>query len=250
LAAQAFYRRFEVSAVVGNGLDTLSLKPGAVFNDSSNGFPFAVEFDYGLTTAKPVLSLGDSITAGNFTDATNSTSFGFIQSGVLGISTPATPYSIANGGSPGQGSTTFFNQANDMLDLGLRPAYIVAPSFSVNDAGNDDLSTAIIDAYYVKVDALIAKVAGYSPKPKFVGWTGLPRGTYGTTSEAARQYAHTQMRNRVTGGSVYKCVEISAAIQDGSTPPRLQAIYDSGDGTHPNSAARSVMASLLAAAFP
>jgi hypothetical protein len=166
----------------------------------------------------------------------------------MGISTPSVPYSIANGGAPGNGSTTFFNEANDMLDLGLRPAYIVLPSFTVNDEGNS-LSTATVDAYYVKVDALIAKVAGYSPKPKFIGWTGLPRSAYNAASETARQYAHTQMRNRVTGGSVDKCVEISAAIQDGASPPRIQAIYDAGDGAHPNGTARPVMAALLAAAF-
>ena len=64
-------------------------------------------------------------------------------------------------------------------------------------------------------------------------------GYYSVQSEAKRQAVNDFVR---TGGKFDGFVDFEAALGDGSNPPRLQPLYDSGDHLHPSDAGYQAMA--------
>jgi lysophospholipase L1-like esterase len=99
----------------------------------------------------------------------------------------------------------------------------------VNDIGSG-VSAASITAVF---DTMISQA--HAQNLLIYGATITPFGAnayYSVAHEAARQSVNTYIRS----GKFDAFIDFDAVLGDGSTPPKLQAAYDSGDGLHPNPA--------------
>jgi lysophospholipase L1-like esterase len=105
----------------------------------------------------------------------------------------------------------------------------------VNDVGTDVLAAPITAAFDQMISQAHAQgllVYGATVTP-FVGNT-----YYSVARETARQDLNKYIRS----GKFDAVIDFDLAVRDASTPPKLQAAYDSGDGLHLNPAGYQKMA--------
>jgi len=108
----------------------------------------------------------------------------------------------------------------------------------VNDVGTDVLAapvTAAFDQMISQAHALGLLVYGATVTP-FAGHS-----YYSVAHEVARQDLNTYIRS----GKFDAIIDFDMAVRDASTPPKLQASYDSGDGLHLNPTGYQKMANTV-----
>ena len=182
------------------------------------------------STAKAIVVLGDSITdgKGSTTNANNRWTDDLAKR-VLGNSASAN-VAIMNQGiggnaivTGGLGPTASDRYARDVL--GQSSVRWVIVFEGVNDVGSDTTATAItagLDKMVAQAHAQNLLIYGVTITP-FSGHS-----YYTVDHETARQAVNTYIRS----GKFDAVIDFDATVRDTSTPPKLQAAYNSGDGLH------------------
>ena len=184
-----------------------------------------------LTDAKAIAILGDSITDGRGSttngnnrwpddlatrlQASGATKIAILNQGIGGNA-------VTSGGLGPTGSSRF---SRDILgQSGVKWVVIFE---GVNDIGAGVSASSLTSAY----DTLIAQA--HARGLLVYGATITPFGNnsyYSVAHESVRQTVNTYIRS----GKFDAFIDFDAALRDTSSPPKLQAAYDSGDGLHPN----------------
>lgn len=114
------------------------------------------------------------------------------------------------------------------------PTYAILEA-GVNDVMNDDTAATIQGRITTTMSAFIA--SGYIP----IVSTLLPWKNY-VDFTTARETVRTTVNNWLRAQTQWKVVDQEVALGDGGTTPALRAVYDSGDGLHPNNLGAVTMA--------
>jgi len=186
-----------------------------------------------ITDAKAVVALGDSITDGRGSTTNGNNRWPDDLARRLN-SAGNTKVAILNQGiggntitSGGLGPTASSRFSRDVL--GQSSVRWVIVFEGVNDIGGGVSAASITSAY----DSMIAQARAKGLR--IYGGTITPFGTnsyYTAAHESVRQSVNTYIRS----GKFDGFIDFDAAVRDGSSPPKLQAAYDSGDGLHLNPA--------------
>ena len=196
-----------------------------------------------VVAAKTVLEFGDSTRQGaRSTASVAGTSTLHDYNGALmvacdALSTLTRPVYAANCGFQGHTVDQFTNAADVWL-AAMSPHVVVGQPWSINDLSNYG---GLPEAAFLKSRAILLKA---KRSGMVVAWsTAIPSGSTSAGTEAGRVLVNARCR----ADPDIPCVDYDAAVSDGGGPARLQAAYDSGDGTHPNNAGYAAMAAKLQA---
>jgi lysophospholipase L1-like esterase len=198
----------------------------------------------GDAAAKGLVILGDSITdgRGSTTDWNNRWTDDLAQR--LQANAPTANVAIMNQGIGGNTVTTgglgppaSQRYARDVLGQdGVRWVIIFE---GVNDIGGGvpaSTITTVFDAMISQAHAQNLLVYGATITP-FGGYTAY----YSAAAEAVRQSVNAYIR----GGAFDGFIDFDAVVTDSGSPPKLQTMFDSGDGLHPNVAGYQAMAAAI-----
>lgn len=249
---EVFYRVHEVEIANADGVGTLTNVPtlfpyGGGQGGGEQTWWIGVRF---ISSPAPQserhwLLVGDSITCGVNSDGTSAMHFGFLQAGILSVSTPSNPNYIFDNGYNGQTDVTYFGGMNETLSTnGLIPTDIVIPSGSPNgtvggsNASYDNFFSTLVDPTVALCKSIGAKLSG---------WTQLPKNTYNVAFDNARLYgAYTLGPNYLASGKFSNYWDVSAIVSDGASPAQYLPQYFNNDtGIHPNPAALNPMLAVV-----
>ncbi len=218
----------------------------AASNQSGIGTPTrslvaALSIDFATTVlAKTVLAFGDSTEQGaKSMVSVNGTATLHDYNGALmiacdALSTLARPVYAANCGYQGQTVDGFTNMADVWINM-IRPHVVIGQPWSINDGIG--ASQNLADAAFLKSRAILLKA---KRSGMVAAWrTALPS----SSCSAAADVVRAAINARCRADHDLPCVDYDAAVTDGGAPARLQAGYDSGDGTHPGAAGYAQIAS-------
>jgi lysophospholipase L1-like esterase len=182
-------------------------------------------------SAKGLVILGDSITDGRGSTTNGNDRWpDDLAKRIQGNAPTASKVGVMNQGiggnnvvSGGLGPTATARYMRDVLgQSGVRWVIVFE---SVNDLGGGASASSITAAF----DSFISMA--HAQGLLIYGATVTPFGSntyYSAANEANRQTVNTYIRS----GKFDGFIDFDAAVKDGSTPPKLQAAYDSGDGLH------------------
>ncbi len=190
--------------------------------------------------AKAVVVLGDSITDGRGSTTNGNNRWPDDLAKRLQANGATTKVAILNQGiggnavtSGGLGPTALSRFSRDVLgQSGVRWVIIFE---GVNDIGGGVAASSLTSAF----DTMIAQAHAHGLL--VYGATITPFGTnsyYSPAHETVRQTVNTYVRS----GKFDSFIDFDAVVRDTSNPPRLQTVYDSGDGLHLNPAGYQKMA--------
>jgi len=186
-----------------------------------------------MASAKAIAILGDSLTDGrgsttNGNDRWPDDLARRLQSG--GMTTVAVLNAGIGGNTVttgGLGPTGVSRYSRDILGQSAVRWVIIFEG--VNDIGADVSASSITSAY----DSLIAQARGQGLRVYGATITPFGGNAYNTPAhESTRQTVNTYIRS----GKFDAFIDFDAAVRDTSSPPRVQAAFDSGDGLHLNPA--------------
>ena len=204
----------------------------------------ALSVDFGtVVAAKTVLEFGDSTRQGARSTASvagTSTLHDYNSALMVAcdaLSTLTRPVYAANCGFQGHTVDQFTNAADVWL-AAMSPHVVIGQPWSINDLSNYG---GLPEAALLKSRAILLKARRSG---MVVAWsTAIPSGSTSAGTEAGRVLVNARCR----ADPDIPCVDYDAAVSDGGALARLQAAYDSGDGTHPNNAGYAAMAAKLQA---
>ena len=185
-----------------------------------------------LADGKAIVVLGDSITDGRGSTTNGNDRWPDALARRLRANGATTKVATLNQGiggnavtSGGLGPTALSRFSRDVLgQSGVRWVIIFE---GVNDIGGGASASSLTSAF----DTMIAQA--HAQGLLVYGATITPFGTnayYTPAHESVRQAVNTYIRS----GKFNAFIDFDAAVRDTSNPPRLQSIYDSGDGLHLN----------------
>ena len=200
----------------------------------------ALSVDFTATVAvRTVLAFGDSTEQGaKSTVSVNGTATLHDYNGALmiacdALSTATRPVYAANCGYQGQTVDTFTNSADVWINA-IRPHIVIGQPWSINDGAN---TQGLADAAFLKSRAVLLRARRSG---MVAAWrTAIPSSSLSASTDAIR----VAINNRCRADLDLPCVDYDAAVTDGGAPARIQAAYDSGDGTHPNASGYGQIAS-------
>jgi lysophospholipase L1-like esterase len=184
-------------------------------------------------SAKGLVILGDSITDGRGSTTNGNDRWpDDLAKKIMGNAPTANKVGVMNQGiggnavvSGGLGPTAIDRYMRDVLgQSGVRWVIVFE---SVNDLGGGASASSITAAF----DSFISMA--HAQGLLIYGATVTPFGSnsyYSAANETNRQTVNTYIRS----GKFDGVIDFDAAVRDASTPPKLQAAYDSGDGLHLN----------------
>jgi lysophospholipase L1-like esterase len=190
--------------------------------------------------AKGVVILGDSITDGRGSTTNGNDRWPDDLARRFSANVPTSQVSVMNQGiggnaitNGGLGPTAVSRFSRDVLgQSGVRWVIIFE---GVNDIGGDVSASPITSAFASLISQAHAQnllVYGATITP-FAG-----NAYYSVTHESTRQAVNTYIRSGAYDGYI----DLDAAVRDSSSPPMLQAAYNSGDGLHLSPAGYQKMA--------
>jgi acyl-CoA thioesterase I len=205
---------------IGNGLDNFSIFPIEINQ------PARLE----LLENKRVFCVGDSITGGL-------TNYQATLRKALGDGW----ITIDRGFSGGRADGVITSRFTDLV-TNKQPDYVVLLA-GINDIGGSATAAAVkatLQALYTASRDAGAKVAACTilPAGASAGWTA--------GKQAILDEVNAWILDAVSGATdVDYRVDTYTAMEDGVTPDNLNALYDSGDGVHPNAAGYVVLGNTI-----
>lgn len=193
--------------------------------------PFLAVQSYRRGRGFSVMTLGDSLTQGFLTTASNN---GFGIQACAALSTPAVPVSHINSGWQGQIHAAIMTRGYREIAL-FRPHAVIIETSSPNSAPATQaefdtmLSAALAFAEYAQSRGVVPILKTATPFQ------------YSSGPDAFRLATNARV-NAIGASGQMLVLDAAAAVTDGATPARVATAYQASDGHHINDAGHAAIA--------
>lgn len=229
---EPWYREW-ISALVSNdGITTLTNIPA---NLAQSGVMCWIEFKYDAP-ARSVVTVGDSTM-----ECRNVTTYKYdtwVRRALAKLSTQSAPISVANFGASGRTQAQFNAIFDKLIEAGAKPTDVIYQSWSQNGFTK---TAAGVEYYLGEMLRRIETLRGMG----ITVWlsTGYAATGYPASDNALRNACNNKARAWAAAGIV-RLIDVDAivSVDDGDGTASIRAEYDSGDGTHVNTAGVAAIA--------